>query len=440
MTTERELEELAARLKFKPPTGKGADSIDRATARINLWHGSVRSSKTVASMMRWLTYVLDDAPPGELAMAGKSERTLKRNVLDPLEELLAEWIGKRAAARALTTSFGEGEAHLFGRRLYLFGANDMRAEAKIRGLTLAGLYADEVTTWPEAVWKMALSRLSVPGAKLFATTNPEGPYHWLKRDYIDREDELDLRAFHFTLADNPHLDPAYVAAIAAEYTGLWHARFIQGRWVAAEGAIYDELDPDVGGRHVVAEVPAGLTFRRYAVGIDYGTTNPFHAVLVGYDHQGRAWVLSEWEWDARARGRQRTNVQYVEAVKAWLAEELVGEAGEEGPLVSAVWVDPSANSFLLECQAAGLPAQAANNAVADGIQTVSSAVAGDRLLLVAGRTDVLAGELTDYVWDERAQKLGEDKPKKVNDHGPDALRYVLHSEATGIAELGAPVW
>ncbi|ADI05552.1 putative phage terminase [Streptomyces bingchenggensis BCW-1] len=80
-------------------------------------------------------------------------------------------------------------------------------------------------------------RLSVPGARLYAATNPDSPQHWLKTGYVDRAAELNLRAWHFKLSDNPSLSPEYVADLAAEYVGLWRRRMIDGAWVVAEGAI-----------------------------------------------------------------------------------------------------------------------------------------------------------------------------------------------------------
>ncbi len=68
----------------------------------------------------------------------------------------------------------------------MVGANDERAEEKIRGMTLAGAYVDEASVLPESFCKMLLTRLSVEGARLYATTNPDSPMHWLKRDYLDR--------------------------------------------------------------------------------------------------------------------------------------------------------------------------------------------------------------------------------------------------------------
>ncbi|MET8335490.1 hypothetical protein [Streptosporangium canum] len=116
---------------------------------------------------------------------------------------------------------------------------------------------------------MLLTRLSIPGARLFGTTNPDGPQHWLKTNYLDRaalwldhdgqlhrldgDDRLNLSRFSFKLADNPNLSPQYMADVSSEFTGLWYRRLILGEWCLAEGVVYESWDP---ARHVVAELPA----------------------------------------------------------------------------------------------------------------------------------------------------------------------------------------
>ena len=164
-----------------------------------------------------------------------------------------------------------------GREVYVVGANDERAEAKrIRGATFAGALVDEATIVPESFFRMLLSRLSVDGAKLFATTNPDSPYHWLKTQFIDREAELDLKVFKFNLEDNPSLSQNYIKALKSEYQGLWYRRFINGEWVLAEGSVYDFFDQKI---HCRREPPSYAKY--YVAGVDYGTANPFAAVLSG---------------------------------------------------------------------------------------------------------------------------------------------------------------
>lgn len=402
-------------------SAKQARSIARATARLNIWHGSVRSGKTLASLIVWAHEVARHDGHGDLLMVGKTERTLRRNIIGPLTDLLG--------TDAVSVKVGAGEATIFDSLVYLVGANDERAEQKIRGGTFARIYGDELTLWPESFFRMALTRMSPPGARLIGTTNPDSPLHWLKREFIDREAELDLRAFHFELADNPGLPADYLAALEVEFTGLWRKRFVQGLWVMAEGAIWDAFDTE---RHVVASVPAGLEFSRYFVGVDYGTANPFVALLVGIDVHGKLWVLDEWRHDSRRDGFQRTDAQYSAALGEWIKDR--------GVTPDAFYVDPSAASFILQLRHDHeWNVVEADNSVDDGLRHVSSVIAADNLLIV-GCPD-LCNEIVSYSWDPKAQEKGKDEPIKQADHGPDALRYGLYSHAVlDIGDLAQYGW
>lgn len=429
-------------MTVQPLVGKQRQSVELATQRLNLWEGSVRSSKTVSSLIAWLRYVRT-GPAGNLAMVGKTERTLKRNIIDPLTDMLG-----RSRCRHVQ---GEGELHLLGRRIYLAGANDERAQEKIRGLTLAGAYVDEVSVIPESFWSMLLTRLSVDGAKLFGTTNPDNPTHWLKRDVLDRastwlthdgkvlrpggDDRLDLARFSFRLADNPHLSKAYIDALSAEFTGLWRKRFIEGLWVLAEGAIYDMFD--VGGRHVVTSLPEMV---RWALAIDYGTTNPFVALLLGEGVDRHLYVAREWRWDSKAEQRQLTDGEYSTRLRAWL-DDLDPADNEPRPdrLAGArtpdhVFYDPSAASFGTQLHRDGWAGvRAADNDVDDGIRDVANLLGRDLLRVhrscgaghraKGGSENLLIEETSGYVWDPKAAAKGVDQPLKVADHGPDAKRY-----------------
>lgn len=404
-----------------PLAGKQKQSAALATARQNLWEGSVRSSKTVSSLMAWLKFVRR-GPGGNLLMAGKTERTLKRNIIDPLIEMLGP--------KRCDYTQGAGEVMLLGRRVYVAGANDERAQEKIKGLTLAGAYADEVSAMPQSFYQMLLSRLSIDGARLFGTTNPEGPAHWLKKDYLDRAavwldhdgtikrgEGLDLARFSFRLADNPHLPRAYVESLRQEFTGLWRKRLIEGLWVVAEGAVYDMFDEDA---HVVDVCP--VIKRWLCCSVDYGTTNPFHALLIGLGIDRRLYVVAEWRWDSRARHRQLTDAEYSTKLREWLASVQFPGSQLHGVTPEMIVVDPSAASFRVQLFQDRLRPVLADNEVLDGIRLVSSLLSTGRLKINRS-CKYLIEEIQGYSWDEKAAAKGEDAPIKVNDHGVDGLRY-----------------
>jgi len=412
-----------------PLVGKQRESVRLATARGNIWEGAVRSSKTVCSILHWLRYVRT-GPSGNLLMTGKTERSLKRNIIDPIQEMVGQ---RRCRYRV-----GAGELDLFGRTIYVAGANDERAADKIKGITLAGAYCDEVTTYPESFFSMLGTRLSVDDAQWFGTTNPEGPNHWFKKNYLDRAklhltregrivesaapDALDLHRFTFQLADNPTLSHAYVEALKREYVGLFYRRFVLGEWVLAQGAIYDMWDPD---RHVVRELPR--IDRWIGLGVDYGTVNPFAALLLGVGADRKLYFTNEYRYESRTQRRQLTDLEYSQRLRDWLAR--IPHPGAPNVLgVHPPWtvVDPSAASFVTQLHRDGLTPTLADNSVLDGIRLVSSLLAGEQLAVhesCAGWIEEAPG----YSWDDKAAAKGIDQPVKNDDHSLDAGRYDLRT-------------
>jgi PBSX family phage terminase large subunit len=389
--------------KIEQLSHKQVYCYNHCNSRINIAEGSVRSGKSFSLLLRFLEE-LKSGPDGQYVIAGKSERTVIHNIIEPLQEI---------TGGIIRYNRGLGEFKLFGRKVYVVGANDERAEGKIRGSTFAGALVDEISIIPETFFRMLLSRLSVPSSKLFGSTNPDSPYHWLKTDFLDRTSELDISVHKFRLTDNPSLEASYVKNLTAEYQGLWHKRFILGEWVLAEGAIYDMFDETY---HTIANPK---TYAKYYVcGVDYGTANTFAAVLVGFNDDVRPnlWVEKEFYWDAKKMGCQKTDAEY--------AFDLVREFGCYSPRL--YYIDPSAASFETEMKRQKQPVKQAKNDVLDGIRYVSSLFSMGDLAICKGCTNLLR-EIEGYVWDPKSVKLGEDKPLKQKDHALDALRYAIFS-------------
>lgn len=383
---------------LNPLKGKALQSFNEADARLNIWEGSVSSSKTVTTFFSWVDFVIN-GPPGELVMIGKTERTLKRNIIDPLIIMY----GSKAIN---VVGMGKGEIHIFGRRVYLVGANDERAEQKIRGASFVGAYCDEITLYPESFWIMLLSRLRSPGARLYGTTNPDGPYHWLKVNYLDKGLEH-LKKWHFTLDDNPYLDQEYVKALKQEYTGLWYRRFILGEWCLAEGAVYDMWDEKI---HVVDTFEPADS---HSIVIDYGTNNPCVFLLMGTT-KDKVVVEKEYYYNSIEKGHQKTDDEYSKDLK-----EFIGNIP-----IKVMVLDPSAASFKAQLRKdfPGIHIKDADNSVLDGIRLVSSFLQTGRLKVHKSCTNLIK-EFSSYIWDVKSQTKGEDVPVKKFDHALDCVRY-----------------
>lgn len=239
--------------------------------RINLLTGSVRSGKTYVSLLKFAVFVGSMPSNYEFIMAGKTLTSLKRNCLGLLEDLVGS---------NFSYSISSKSGYLFGRRIWLEGANDDRAESKIRGMTLGGAYVDELTQIPNSFYTMLLSRLSEKGAKLYATTNPDAPTHWVKVELIDN-DNIDKKVWHFTFDDNEILkkeNQEYFDNLKKEYKSMgevYYERFILGLWVLAEGIIYKQFANNTElflKDDAINDEGKPINFMIISIGIDYGAT------------------------------------------------------------------------------------------------------------------------------------------------------------------------
>jgi len=382
---------------------KQLDVLEYSDSRWNISSGAVRSGKTVSGFLL-LPNRMKTLPRGNCLLIGKTERTLKRNVLNPLREIYGR--------KRVSDPFGDGEIKLFGRHCYIVGANDERAVTKIQGMGLVYAYGDEITTWPESFFNMLKSRLSEPGAMFDGSCNPEGPFHWLKVGFLDKAEDYGIRHFEFKLDDNPFLSREFVEALKREYTGVWYDRYVEGKWVLADGIIYDMFDKQL---HVINRVPERI--RAYYVAADYGTTNPTAFGLYGIGESRTVYKVKEYYWDPANEGKQKTDSEFSVAMDGFL-----------GTLVPrAIIVDPSAESFQLQLKRDGFRNVInANNSVLDGIRTQSRMLSTGRYKILSCCKQTIA-DYGAYVWDSKAQERGDDKPIKKFDHTKDEERYLLHT-------------
>lgn len=393
-----------------PLSDKQIISFQEATTRLNIWVGAVRSGKTYSSILK-LIDLIKNGPQGNVMIIGVNRDTIQRNVL--LE--LYKFLGFSPPSTKTT------ETKLYGRNIYFVGAHDEGAVRRIQGATLACAYVDEATCIPAPFWRMLLSRLSIPGAQLLATCNPEGPAHWLKKEYIDRAKELNVATWNFHLDDNPSLDNEYKESLKREYTGMWYKRYILGEWSAAHGLVYDNFDQD----NIYDTEPSNSIYS--ICGIDYGTSNATAAVICKISN---IWpqirVSEEYYYDSAKRGRSKTDAE--------LADDIVAFIGTKD--LRAIYVDPTAASFKLELRRRNLPVLDANNDVLLGIKHTSKFI-GQKNISIHRGCRTLLEHLQSYQWDPKAADRGEDKPLKVNDHILDALRYSIAS-AFPSGELSHP--
>jgi hypothetical protein len=403
---------VSALLDALPLSRKQLISVVESEGRINLWEGAVRSGKTVASLLRWLIFVANAPTGGQLVMVGRTRDSLFRNVFAVLQDPAI--FGP--LTRLIQYTNGAATATILGRIVHVMGANDAQSEPKVRGMTCAGAYVDEATVIPQVFFDQLVNRCSVKGAKIFATTNPGAPSHWLRQNYLLRAAETQLRSWHLVIDDNTFLDPEYVAWVKSTHFGLWYRRMVLGEWCLAEGAIWDSWDAD---RHVVDVLPS--MSRWMAVGVDYGTATPSpRSSWATASTTGCTWPASTGTTRRRRSGSSPTRSTALSCGSGWLT---TGTATARACSPSGPSSTPAPPASSRSCGPTGTQGVArAKNDVIDGIRSVSTALGGG-LLSVHRSCAGLIDEIPGYAWDPKAAAKGDDKPIKTADHSCDAARY-----------------
>ncbi len=406
-------------VEWDPFSRNALRAINQTNSFINILEGAVRSSKTVAANIRWINF-LKESPHSEFLMTGVTSDTLYRNVI-AADHGIIDIIGQNNCDYKSSSKGGaQLRLNLNGQEkvCYCVGVPNTKAESKIRGMTIGGWYADETTLYPEKVVKTAINRMSLPGAKAIWTMNPDNPYHYIKKEYIDLAQEKNYSHIHFTLDDNLSLTEEYKNNIKNAYSGVWYQRMIQGLWVLAEGLVYDMFSEK---QNVVSTMPGG--YKREWIGIDYGTANDTVFVLIRLSNNNKLYIADEWRWGRKSKGYSKTDVQ--------LRKELQKFIKRNNAKPKRIFIDPSAASFIEELYQHRFQFKAfknlvrADNSKKKGIQRVSSLL-GINALLVLEHCEGVIEEFMTYSWDPKAQQRGEDEPLKEYDHSMDAIRYVIN--------------
>ncbi len=366
--------------------------------------GAVRSGKTVSMSLSFIAWAMYYFNGESFALCGKTISSLRRNVIVPLLPMLSSlgFCAEEKISRNLII-IKKGSAE---NRFYLFGGRDEGSAALIQGITLGGVLFDEAALMPRSFVEQALARCSLENSKFWFNCNPEHPFHWFYKEWIKKTEEKNMLYIHFTMEDNPSLSQKVKRRYEALYSGAFYERFIEGKWVSADGLVYPMFKPD-------EHVKTADGFCEYYLSCDYGTVNPFSLGLWG--KSGDAWYrISEYYHSSRERGVQLTDEEYYSELK-----RLAG-----GRRITALIIDPSAASFIETVRRHGeYRVIKADNEVLKGINRVCSALKNGEIFFFPECEDAIR-EFSVYQWDDGIKR---DAPKKENDHAMDDVRYFVQT-------------
>lgn len=282
----------------------------------------------------------------------------------------------------------------------------------------------ELQDWETLVMRNRNGRM--PFQQVIADTNPDRPDHWLKQRADSGKTKL-LTSYH---EDNPRYYSGsewteagqdYVFGKLERLTGVRRDRYRWGKWVLAEGAIYDQWDD---GKHLIdADRLPEFVYRFRA--IDFGYTNPFVCQWWGVDADGRMYLYREIY---RTRtlvedlAREIKQLSEGEQIRYTVADH---DAEDRATLARhGIKTIPAIKQVLRGIQAT----QERLRIQADGKARLyivrGCLVSRDVELLTEGKPASTQDEIGGYVWNNHAKK---EEPLKADDHGVDALRYAVMS-------------
>lgn len=367
--------------------------------------GAVRSGKTSIMMFSFVEWAMREFNGQRFGVCGKTVDSCTKNIITPFTAM-------SLAKERYTIKWRRSEKILEIRKgsavnwFEVFGGKDESSQDLIQGRTLAGVLLDEVALMPRSFVEQALARCSVEGAKMWFSCNPNSPRHWFYVEWIKKAKERNALYLSFKMSDNPSLSEATLKRYENMYTGIFYQRFVLGKWVIAEGLVYD-----FGEENITDEIPEG---GRYYISCDYGTVNPFSIGLWCVDGEKNAVRIKEYYFNSRAEQKQKTDEEYY--------IELERLAGEHK--IDWVVVDPSAASFI-ECirRHKKFRVAPANNSVLDGIRYTANCLRSGQIKIHRS-CEACINEFGLYSWDDKAS---EDKVIKENDHAMDDTRYFAYT-------------
>jgi phage terminase large subunit len=328
------------------------------------------------------------------------------------------------------------------------------------------IYVQEATELTENEWESATTRLrnwQVSFQQILGDCNPQNPEHWLKT----RCDKGLTRMLHSTHEDNPILfdEDGEITEQGESYikkldglTGVRYQRLRLGKWVSAEGVIYEQYSSKI---HVIERIEAntqnvdqnGIPYLwpRYW-SVDFGYTNPFVLQCWAEDPQGRLFMYREIYMTHRT----------VDQHAKQLMRLITGPDGR--------WLEPKPQVVVCDHDAEGravleaeleLGTEPAHKSVLEGIEAVqrrlrwhnedkageepvqlpdtpqlfflqNALVEKDPLLDEAKKPKCTIEEIPAYVWSEKPSAAQKEQPIKADDHGCDAMRYMVANRDFGV--------
>lgn len=326
-----------------------------------------------------------------------------------------------------------------GSRLWVGGLDK---PGKVLSSERDGIYINQAEETELKDWETLLSRSTgraghmrdergVPFGLLFGDCNPESPTHWIWGRHLGGQ----LKLIESRHSDNPTLYDQATGAITPEgertmerlgrMTGYRRARLLDGRWVQAEGVIFDTwLDSENVTDEADFEPGAGEIYLAVDDGYSAGSApdtrglDPHTGHYVADAHPRALYLVQE-------KPTGHLDVFFESQACLRLSDEHLKEVlAEPYPSPEYAVHGPGQAEIRGRLFQAGVAPRQSMARVDESIKEMQSWIAADkngwRRMRVHPRCRHLRSEFVSYAYEP-----GTDKPFKGYDHGLDALRGLI---------------
>ena len=391
--------------------------------------GAIRSGKSVAMSLGFVIWAMSEFEACNFAMCGKTIGSFRRNVLF--------WLKLMLRSRGYSVSEQRTENLVIVKRndvqnyFYVFGGKDERSQDLIQGITLAGVFFDEVALMPESFVNQATGRCSVDGSKFWFNCNPGSPAHWFKTGWIDKRADKRLLYLHFTMDDNLSLSEAVKERYRSTYTGVFFKRYILGEWKSADGVIYRQF-ADEPERFILDDVPQDIFIG--TMGLDFGGNGSAHAgCLVGITRGYRSIVILDeyYRKEVIDPGTLTDDVcGFVQRSQAQVRATSIWCDSAETTLIKGIRIEVFARHIPVEVR------NARKGEIIDRIRLCDMLMSQGRFFILRRCKHTIAA-LSEAVWDSKSPT----RDRRLDDGSTnidslDALEYALEPHANRLIEFG----
>ncbi len=292
----------------------------------------------------------------------------------------------------------------------------------VQSMNLSGAGVDEVTELQANDYNAVDDRVRLDiGLPLQVTsaTNPGTPSHWLARmmglSPEKTTPDPNCRLVLTRTPDNTYLPADYLASFARHEGSLYYRRMYLGEWCGSEGLVYDGFSRD---RHVrTMDGEADTVY----LGVDEGYTDPFTVLEVKVFPDNHLHV-----------SREVYEPGLVEPQKIRRVRKFGGEHAD-------TIVDSAAPGLIQSLRNAGVQAfgcEKGPDSIEFGVNLVRARLAAGSLTVDPCCTNTIR-EFESYELMPRPDGLKE-KPRDLNNHALDPLRYVVrHVDGTATPPVAA---